>query len=272
MSEQQQGQDSEFARSMALRQIDEWVWEGDFSAGWCIGQVPNGGYTLAFGAKVLAAALPHHDPLNVNAYYLARSEPGPVRCEVELLRVGKSTSNGMVKLIQNGEVKIQLIGVFQDIDKLSGVTQVREGIPDMPSYEQCVDMPHAPNLKLRDRLIQRLAADNIQALTEGPNGEPTWRGWQALKDGSDIDLFAVLMFCDALPPPAFAIYGAKGRVPTIEMSVQVHRRPCPGPLRCEFKTRFITAGVVNEDGMIWDSEDNLVALCRQTAKLRVAPS
>ena len=96
MSETKQSQSSEFARSTALRKIDEQVWEGDFSADWCIGQVPNGGYTLALGARVLSEALPHCDPLNVSAYYLARTEPGPVRCEVELLRVGKSTSNGMV--------------------------------------------------------------------------------------------------------------------------------------------------------------------------------
>jgi len=271
LSDSIQNKGSEFARSTALRKINEQVWESDFSADWCIGQVPNGGYTLALGAKVLAEALPHSDPLNVTAYYLARTEPGPVRCEFELLRVGKSTSNGMVKLIQNGEVKIQLIGVFQDIDHLNGETQAKEAVPDMPDYDRCLDMPHSPNLKLRDRLIQRLAPNNIKALINAPDGDSTWKGWQDFKGSADIDLFGVLMFCDALPPPAFAIYGAKGRVPTIEMSVQIHRRPCPGPLRCQFKTSFITEGVVNEDGMIWDSADNLVALSRQTAKLRVSP-
>ena len=164
-----------------------------------------------------------------------------------------------------------MIGVFQDIDRLNGETLVKEAVPDMPAYDRCVDMPHAPNLKLRNRLIQRLAPNNINALVNGPDGDSTWKGWQDFKDGADIDLFGVLMFCDALPPPAFAIYGAKGRVPTIEMSVQIHRRPCAGPLRCQFKTSFITQGVVNEDGMIWDSGDNLVALSRQTAKLRVSP-
>lgn len=270
MSVSKQSQGSEFARSTAIRKIDDRVWESHFSADWCIGQVPNGGYTLALGAKVLGAALPHADPLNVTAYYLARTAPGPVRCEVDILRVGKSTSNGMVKLIQNGEVKIQLLAVFQDIDRLSGETQVKEGIPEMPDFEHCLDMPHAPNLKLRDQLIQRLAPNNINALMGAPDNDAMWRGWQALKDGGDIDLFAVLMFADALPPPAFAIYGAKGRVPTIEMSVQIHRRPAPGPLRCMFKTNYITEGVVNEDGMIWDSTDKLVALSRQTAKLRVS--
>lgn len=269
MSDNRQGRVSDFSRSTALLKIEDQVWESDLSADWCIGKVPNGGYTLALGAKVLSQALPHKDPLNVTAYYLARTEPGPVRCKFEPLRVGKSTSNGMVKLIQKGEVKIQVIGVFENIDSLNGATQVKETVPDMPDFNHCVDMPHAPNIKLRDRLIQRLAPKNIKALVNGPDGDSTWLGWQDFKDGGEIDLFGVLMFCDALPPPAFAIYGAKGRVPSIELSVQIHRRPCPGPLRCQFKTNFITEGVVNEDGMIWDSADNLVALSRQTAKIRV---
>ncbi len=270
MSITKQGQNSEFDQNTTLKKVEDNVWVSDFSADWCVGQVPNGGYTLALGAKVLSQALPHGDPLTVSAYYLARTEPGPVRCEVELLRVGKSTSNGMVKLIQNGEVKIQLMGIFQDIERLSGVTLVKQSIPVMPDLDQCVDMPRAPNLKLRDRLIQRLAPNNVNALINEPDGDSTWRGWQAFKDSSNIDLFAVLMFCDALPPPAFAIYGAKGRAPTTEMSVQIHRRPCPGPLRCQFTTSFITEGVVSEDGMIWDSADNLVALSRQTAKIRIS--
>ena len=270
MSGSLQSNGSEFARSTVLRRIDDHVWESDFSADWCIGKVPNGGYTLALGAKVLGEALPHSDPLNVTAYYLARTEPGPVRCEFEPLRVGKSTAIATVKLIQNGEVKTQMRRVLFLIEDLHGETLTKKGVPDMPNYDDCVDMPHAPNLKLRDRLIQRLSPQNIDALINNPDGNSTWKGWQEFKDKADIDLFGVLMFCDALPPPAFAIYGAKGRVPTIEMSVQIHRSPCAGPLRCQFKTSYITEGVVNEDGMIWDSADNLVALSRQTAKLRVA--
>ena len=77
MSGSLQSNGSEFARSTVLRRIDDRVWESDFSADWCIGKVPNGGYTLALGAKVLGEALPHSDPLNVTAYYLALNQSIP---------------------------------------------------------------------------------------------------------------------------------------------------------------------------------------------------
>ena len=42
-------------------------------------------------------------------------------------------------------------------------------------------------------------------------------------------------------------------------------RPTPGWLRCQFTTRFVTGGFLEEDGEIWDAEDRLVAQSRQLA-------
>ena len=60
-------------------------------------------------------------------------------------------------------------------------------------------------------------------------------------------------------------------VPTLDLSVQVRARPAPGPLRAQMNSRFLTEGVVEEDGRYWDSSDTLIALSRQTAKIRVPP-
>ena len=115
---------SKFERDTQVRRIDERTWEGNFSPDWSIGQAPNGGYAMALGARALAAALPHPDPMTVTAYYLARPASGPVRCEVEVLRVGKGTSTGMVRMVQGGETMIQLIGTYTDLDRIRGVNPV----------------------------------------------------------------------------------------------------------------------------------------------------
>ena len=258
-----------FAQDTAVRRIDDTTWEGDFSGDWNVGQVPNGGYALAMGAKPLAEMLPHRDPMTVNAYYVARTEPGPVRCEVEVLRVGKGTSTGMVRMIQNGETKIQIIGTYTDFDQISGENFSNINIPDMPAFEDCLDTPIRENNELRKRLVQRMSTTNVRALEEGGDPSATWVGWTAFADGSEIDLFALLMFADSTPPPIFSVYGAKGWVPTLELSVQLHRRPEPGLLRFMFNNPLMTHGVVAEDGLIWDSADNVVALVRQTAKFRI---
>lgn len=259
----------EFAKATTVKQIADAVWQGDFSEDWLIGQTLNGGYAMSIGARALAEALPHPDPISVNGFFLGRTVPGPVRCEVEILREGGATSTGVVKLIQEGELKIQMTGVYGDADKQKGETIIREPIPPMLDLDECVDAPIAGNHKLRERLMQRMAPANVQSLVGDPEGSGVWHAWLDFADGSDKDLFSLIMFADALPPPVFSFYGARGWVPTLDLSVQIHGRPQSGPLRCVFRTNVMTESIVNEEGVIWDSSDKIVALARQTAKYRL---
>src|SRR5690606_32392376 len=111
-----------FARDTQVRRVGEGIWEGAFDPAWNIGQAPNGGYAMAVGARALAAALPHPDPMVVTAYYLSRPAPGPVRCEVEVLRSGKATSSGMVRMVQDDTTVIQLLGTCTDLAAVRGVS------------------------------------------------------------------------------------------------------------------------------------------------------
>ena len=49
------------------------------------------------------------------------------------------------------------------------------------------------------------------------------------------------------------------------MTVHLRGRPLPGPLASVFRTRFVSGGMLGEDGEVWDSAGNLVALSRQLA-------
>ena len=265
------GRSGRFARDTQVRRIAEGVWEGEFSPAWNIGQAPNGGYALAVGARALVAALPHPDPMVVTAYYLRRPAPGPVRCEVEPLRIGKATSSAMVRMQQDGATVIQLLGTCSDLAANRGVGHCAVPIPEMPGYEHCLDIPKADNIPMHRQLVQRMAPEHVRALAGEPADRARWLGWTQFADGAPIDLFGLLLFADAMPPPAFALYGAEGWVPTLELTVQLHAHPAPGPLRCCFETPLITQGLVDEDGWLWDRQDRLVALVRQTAKLRTRP-
>lgn len=261
----------EFARDSAVRRVSENTWEAELSPGWCLGDIVNGGYVMAVAARALSAALSHKDPLTVTAYYLARAVPGPVQCVVEVLRTGGSVSQGMVKVLQNGEVKVQLIAIFTDRKRLAGVERVLEKIPEMPTFEQCVSAPAPPGLTYRQRVVQKMSPANVRSLQGEPDGSGRWLGWTAFADGSAIDAFGLLLFADGFPPPPFTLYGPSGWVPTLELTVQIHGLPAPGPLRCMFKSDIIKQGIVEEQGLIWDSADQLVVGCRQTAMLRISP-
>ena len=59
-------------------------------------------------------------------------------------------------------------------------------------------------------------------------------------------------------------------MPSIDLSLHLMQKPCPGPLRMRGKTDFVTKGFLEEDDEIWDSEDNLIGQARQMAKLRLS--
>ena len=111
----------------------------------------------------------------------------------------------------------------------------------------------------------RAHPDDADLLTGGTKGNAEIRGWFRLRDEEEIDAHAVVMAADAFPPAIFNSTYRAGWTPTLELSVQV-RDPHPrGWLACRFTTRFVTGGMLEEDGDIWDEEGRLVALSRQLA-------
>ena len=75
-------------------------------------------------------------------------------------------------------------------------------------------------------------------------------------------------FLDALPPVTFT-FGALGWAPTIAFSGHIRSRPAPGWLRMRITTRNVIGGLFEEDAIIWDSRDRVVAQSRQLAGVRM---
>ncbi len=261
---------SQFAIETAVTRVAENLWQAQFHEGWRVGQVPNGGYVMAVAGRVLAEALPHPDPLSVNAYYLAPTSIGPVDCQVEVLRTGRGTSFAQVKLVQEGQVRVAVTAAYTDLAQLRGEDWSARGRPEFPPWDECPPAGQK-GIEFRQRVELRLVTGSEVFSHRQPDGSGEFRGWMQHRDGSDPDAISLLMFADAFPPPAFAVFGPLGWVPTVELTVQVRAHPAPGPLQARLYTRHLTRGVLEEDGEFWDSSGQLVAISRQTAKLRVPP-
>jgi len=256
-----------FELETAVVRVSETTWEANLVPGWRIGEMMNGGYLLAIAGRVLGEALPQSDPLSINAFYLAPAFVGPIRCEVEILRLGKNTSQAVVKMIQNNELKVQVTGACTDLDRLSGPTWIRTPRPDIPEWD---DLPSTPNkaIELGSRMDLRLSQGQSFLQDGKGDGRGEFQGWIGHSDGSPTDALSLLFFADAFPPPAFSLFGAVGWVPTIELTVQVRAKPSPGPIQAALWSNYLTEGITEEDGLFWDNTGKLVAISRQSAKVR----
>ena len=79
----------------------------------------------------------------------------------------------------------------------------------------------------------------------------------------------LLLALDAMPPVAFDL-GLLGWTPTLELTAHIRARPAPGWLRVALSTDNLSGGFLEEDAVIWDSTDRLVAQSRQLCGVRMA--
>jgi hypothetical protein len=83
-----------------------------------------------------------------------------------------------------------------------------------------------------------------------------------------VDLLSLFLIIDAMPPAVMATQGVTAWVPTIELSVNIRNLPASKRLKCSLRTRFITCGLLEADGEVWDEEGNLAAISRQIAQFK----
>jgi hypothetical protein len=94
------------------------------------------------------------------------------------------------------------------------------------------------------------------------------KGYIKFKENRTFDVPSILLIADSFPPAILSSQGMVAWVPTIELSVNIRKIPTTEWLKCSFRTRFITCGLLEEDGEIWDQKNELIAISRQIAQYR----
>ncbi|MRR34730.1 thioesterase family protein, partial [bacterium] len=94
------------------------------------------------------------------------------------------------------------------------------------------------------------------------------KGWIRFREERSYDIFSLPLIVDAFPPAVFVSQGMVAWVPTIELTVSIRNIPETTWLKCVFRTRNITCGLLEEDGEVWDGNGRLAAVSRQIAQYR----
>ena len=245
------------------------VLRGVVHPGWDIGGNANGGYLLAIAGRAMSEAV-GRPPVTITSHYLRPAPAGPCTVEVRPVKVGRRLATATASLAIDGTQVLQLVGAFGE-QTPGGPRDVVEHPPALPPFEDCAARSAGAETGTRPELLNRLdvrmapGADGFR--TGRPSGAAEMAGWFALGAEEPIDVFGLLLAVDAFAPPVFNLDLPIGWVPTIELTAHVRGVPAPGPLRCAFRSRFVQDGFVDEEGVIWDSDDRLVAQSRQLSLL-----
>ena len=238
---------------------------------WDIADRPNGGYLLASVVRAMAGDVGRPDPLTVTAHYLRPAAAGPAAVTVEVIRTGRRLATAIARLEQGGRERLRVLATFGDLAAATGPDLVTAVAPDLPGPEDCVPLAGRRPEGMVDlpRIHARFDA-RIDPAVGWPRGERSGEariaGWIRFADGRPPDVWSLVLFADAFPPAVFDAVPS-GWVPTVELTVHLRARPAPGWLRAEFRTRVLRNGMLEEDGELWDEDNQLVAMSRQLALL-----
>ncbi|KAH7925599.1 hypothetical protein BV22DRAFT_1195078 [Leucogyrophana mollusca] len=94
------------------------VYSGDLDGTWKIGSIPQGGYALGVALEACIkhqSSSSHRDPVHVTAHFLRASNVGNVEVHVRTLKSGKSFTNLLADIVQQGRTKITVHVIFGDL-------------------------------------------------------------------------------------------------------------------------------------------------------------
>lgn len=257
-----------FAGETAVEDHGDGNFSADICEGWDVVGNANGGYLLAIAARAMAAAAGRPDPVALSAHYLSPGRPGPVKLATSVVKTGRRFSTVRASMQSEEKTLIALLGSFGDIAALEGPMRVDAEPPDLPSPEECIRIEPSPAgfpPAMMGKMDLRLHPEDAGFYEGKPSGRPLFRGWFRLNDEEPIDPFALLLAVDAFPPTVFNADMPVSWAPTLELTTHIRGVPEQGWLRCRFSTRFISGGLLEEDGEIWDQSGRLVAQSRQLA-------
>jgi acyl-CoA thioesterase len=259
-----------FREATSVHRAGDDTWDTQFAENWDILGITNGGYMLAIASRAASEATGGRHPVTITGHYTRPGHTGPATARTEMVRSGRRFSVVRTSLFQDDAVVLDTLGTFVEPGNGSPEVILSDAKPtELPPPEECVlavparDAPFPPPSVGQVEL--RLDPGMAEMFQGKPLGEPVVFGWIRLKDGEPLDPHALIMATDAFPPTTFNAGLPVGWTPTLELTVHIRFPDASGWIRCEFRSRFVSGGLIEEDGLFWDEDDRLVAQSRQLA-------
>ncbi len=236
---------------------------------WAIMGKIHGGYLLReIVTPLLTADHPH--PFSVSATFVRSPDSGAATVESETVRVGRRVSQHRARLLQGGEVCVDVLVTTGKHHSEAEPFWSRHTMPSLASPDSCDRAPAelAPGVRIGHLDFIEARWDPGQPMRGSvEESEGRMACWLRM-DGAPTTTSDLLVLADGMPPITLDM-GLTGWVPTVELTVLVRDVPAAGWLIGEQRARLMQDGWVDEECDIWDSRGRLVCQARQLAGYRL---
>ncbi|MCH8985516.1 MAG: thioesterase family protein [Acidobacteria bacterium] len=261
----------EFDVVTAINQEGEGLVIAELDKSWRVGGVVHGGYVFAIAVEVALAATGRPDPLTVTMHFLGKAVGGRVEIRADVVSESRRFSSVRLDFVQNGETFATAIAMCTDLTLGGAHILVDMPQPEYLSPGQCfraeASGPFAP-IGILDKVDLRAEPSLAGFMVGKPLGRAELGGWIRF-DGREPDLKALAMFTDSFPPTLINTNTELGWTPTLELTVHFRKRPAPGYVKVRFDSHVLTDGYLEESGVLWDSDGDVVAMSRQLSLLPI---
>lgn len=240
----------------------------EVSNNFLVNGVPNGGYMMALLTQALQTQAKNQAIVSVSANFIRPNKLKEIVFSPELISESSQFERYSVKGLQDGKESIRAT-----VNLMKEFPQGKEVRYELPPKEvlprdECRRMLAFPGYSIFKNVHVLMQPESFGWIKGSPTERSEHKGWIRLVEERPWDAQSVLLASDAFPPPVLATEGMVAWVPTIEMSVQIRKIPTSRWLRCAFRSNYITDGLIEEDGEIWDENGELVAISRQLAQFK----
>jgi acyl-CoA thioesterase len=239
--------------------------ETTIGPGWSQGRATYGG--LVGGMLVArAAALAGERPLRAaSVSFIGPVEPGPLRAEGTVLRVGRAVTQVETRLVQAGQPRAALFASFGD-DRASAIDVKRDDRPPVPAPEALTRLAPLPGItpEFLDRFDMRFAAG---APPFSGAARPDFGGWVRFAEPpSTFGDRELTVLADAWPPAVAPLLAQPVPASSLSWTLQLtpgHATPA-AYWQYDVTTHVASGGYAISTARLWDQDGRLRAISHQT--------
>lgn len=240
----------------------------DVPGGWTQGRALFGGLLAALMCRALEQKVGQNLPLrSATINFIAPASDGPLHCQAEIFRQGKSVTQGECRAIQNGQVVAVLLASF-------GVA--RESVISINECPAPVFSPPEESIKLP--FIEGVTPEFIQyydfrwahgGLPYSRSAKADIGGWVRELGARDrVDYADLLALVDSWPPAVLPMLSTPAPASSMTWTVEFMPKAVSGSGQQWWQylaeSEFAAEGYVHSRARLWDESGNLVAISRQT--------